>query len=468
MPSATSVAGLMKWVQREEWRGAFSELLDRHLAHACRGSDIEIEDLPSLIGEEIFSTLWGCAFEDFLSRDLDDGRNIVDDYLKRRGWKESPSNRAYMAGLRTSVMSIYEVSDIVPGELFLARDLVRGGDAVRVNERSATKSFRQWEHIAARLIDVRGKAIMSGGLLGLDHRLSEELLAALDRTEKTARKESTKLMKSIGYKTDKAGLEQLIGKNSILKSSAFLFTNIWLRDLLESVTNPGLPQISNSDGEPMEFHAVHYPLLSGATPQAVRAALASIPELTQENDHFWNWVRAKAPKQGPASKAPKAKTFVTTMGDGAIVLGNVELKEKSLTLSVNSRARGERGRTLLDRALAGLVREALVETQTVEQMMASREESQPEVSSGLSPEDERALIHKTLDDHYRKMFDEPILAIGDVTPVRAVKTAKGREKVVAWLKSLENHSAKMPKDDPVSTYDFTWMWEELGISEWRR
>jgi len=468
MPSATSVASLMKWVQREEWRDAFSELLDRHLAHACRGADIEIEDLPSLIGEEVFSTLWGCAFEDFLSRDLDDGRNIVDDYLKRRGWKESPSNRAYMVGLRASVMSLYEVSDIVPGESFLARDLVRGGDAVRVYERSATKSFRQWEHIAARLIDVRGKMVISGGLLGLDHRLSAELLKALDRTEKTARKESTKLMKSIGYKTDKSGLEKLIGKDSILKSSAFLFTNIWLRDLLESVTNPGLPQISNSDGEPMEFHTIHYPLLSGATPQGVRAALTSIPELTQENDHFWNWVRADAPKRRPASEAPKGKTFVTTMGDGAIVLGNVELKEKSLTLSVNSRARGERGRTLLDRALAGLVREPLVETQTVEQMMASREESQREVSSGLSPEDERALIHKTLDDHYRKMFDEPILAIGDVTPVRAVKTAKGREKVVAWLKSLENHSAKMPKDDPVSTYDFTWMWEELGISEWRR
>jgi len=31
---------------------------------------------------------------------------LVDDYLKRRGWKESPSNRAYMAGLRASVMSI--------------------------------------------------------------------------------------------------------------------------------------------------------------------------------------------------------------------------------------------------------------------------------------------------------------------------------------------------------------------------
>ncbi len=58
-------------------------------------------------------TVWGCAFEDFLTRDFDDGSNVVDDYLKRRGWKEGASTRAYMAALRTSVMSFYEVSDIV-------------------------------------------------------------------------------------------------------------------------------------------------------------------------------------------------------------------------------------------------------------------------------------------------------------------------------------------------------------------
>jgi DNA-binding phage protein len=58
------------------------------------------------------STVWGCAFEDFLTREFEDGSNIVDDYLKRRGWKEGASSRAYMAALRTSVMSLYEVSHI--------------------------------------------------------------------------------------------------------------------------------------------------------------------------------------------------------------------------------------------------------------------------------------------------------------------------------------------------------------------
>ncbi len=105
MASADSLAGLMKWLRRAEWQDAFDELLHRHLAPACAKVDVAIDELPELIGDQHLTVLWGCVFEDFLARNLDDGRNIVDDYLKRRGWKESASNKAYMAALRSSVMT---------------------------------------------------------------------------------------------------------------------------------------------------------------------------------------------------------------------------------------------------------------------------------------------------------------------------------------------------------------------------
>ena len=80
-------------------------------------------------------------------------RNVADKYLKRRGSKESAGARAYIRALRTSVVS-YEVNDVVVGESFLARDLVRGGEPVRVFERSATRSLSQWDRIAARVVTV--------------------------------------------------------------------------------------------------------------------------------------------------------------------------------------------------------------------------------------------------------------------------------------------------------------------------
>ncbi len=48
------------------------------------------------------------------------------------------------------------------------------------------------------------------------------------------------------------------------------------------------------------------------------------------------------------------------------------------------------------------------------------------------------------------------------------RPSKGREKVAAWLKVLENHSAKRPAGDPIREYDFGWMWQELGVASLRR
>ena len=188
----------MKWLRRAEWQDAFNELLNRHLAPVCAKFDVAVDELPELI-EDQHLAVWGCIFEDFLARNLDDGRNIVDDYLKRRGWKESASNKAYMAALRSSVMSLYEVSDIVRDASFLARDLLRGGEAVRVSERLATRSLKAWDRIAARMIRVGTKTEMAGGVLLFDYNTSEAILKALRRAGKKARKDAEKLARQLGH-----------------------------------------------------------------------------------------------------------------------------------------------------------------------------------------------------------------------------------------------------------------------------
>src|SRR3546814_7647225 len=58
---------------------------------------------------------------DVCSSDL---RNIVDDNIRRRGWNESGSTKIYLRALRSSVMSLYEVSEVEPGSGFLVRDQI--------------------------------------------------------------------------------------------------------------------------------------------------------------------------------------------------------------------------------------------------------------------------------------------------------------------------------------------------------
>jgi hypothetical protein len=158
----------MKWCQREEWREPFNKTLTLHLGEACAEAGVAFEELPAIIGDH-FGVLWRCAFEDFLAREGEDGRYIVDDYLKRRSWNESASNKRYMTALRTSVMSLYEISGIVRDEGFLARDLIRGGEPVRVSEKSGTHTLKQWDCIAVRVVEIGSRLEMTGGRLPFTH-----------------------------------------------------------------------------------------------------------------------------------------------------------------------------------------------------------------------------------------------------------------------------------------------------------
>ena len=76
MPSSDSLSGLLKWLGREEWRGAFEEVLHQHLGPACEAAGIEFDEIAGILGDHHFMMLWACAFEDFLTRDSEPGGAI--------------------------------------------------------------------------------------------------------------------------------------------------------------------------------------------------------------------------------------------------------------------------------------------------------------------------------------------------------------------------------------------------------
>jgi hypothetical protein len=419
-----------------------------------------------VLGEHVITVVWGAAFEDLVATDLPGDRNIADDYLRRRGWKESASTRDYITGLRRSVISLYEVSGLVPGESMQLRDLVRGGEPVRVAEKLGSEGLRQWDRIATRVIPLRDRTLISGTLMRFEHEVSEALLASIRKIQTKAPSEVAAAVREFGVETDAKVLSGMVTPDLLLAQAAFMFTNAWLDAALRAEQGRERPELLNSEGDPFEFMMLHFPLLSGVKPEQVRKALASIPGLQQENPSFWNWLAEPGTKPKAVPRRAKGQTLITTMEDGSLVLGTLTLKGRRLSLEVNSTARAERGRTLLEPVLVGLVGPPLTERTDLEQMLAA--ERPPPRLSGLSPEEERALIHQGIDDHYRGLLDQPIPALGGKSPRAAAKSPKGREKVAAWLKILENHSAKHPAGDPIGEYDFDWMWRELGMETLRR
>lgn len=453
MPNSHDLKGLMKFLSRDEWRDCFEDVLDDHFGPVLDASNMEFDDLAEMLGDHWAMTLWGCAFEDFLTQDFDvEGGNIVDEYLKRRGWKEGAQAKAYMKALRASVMSLYEVSDIVPGKSLMARDLIRGGDPVLVSEGTATKTLQQWGRVAARIVPVAGKNIIGGGLLPFTPEASDALFDGLRAIFGKGR--SKKLP---------------VPTNEELQQAAPVFTLSWLFDTLDRTMRMEQTTFENGDGDAIIFHDVRFPLASGITQKEITAQLKTVPALRQENAKFWNWLgdtptgRLKAGKSGNLA-------WDTTMEDGARVLGNVEMKGRTLHLSTNSAARAEKGTALLQGALNDLVGRPLTEIRTVEQMMAERPVRDKDTAGPeLPPEIATKVVHEFLDKQYRETLDQPVGMLGNISPREAIKTANGREKAAEWLKYLENRSSSQPDpNDPMATYNFRWIWAELGIENLRR
>jgi len=438
------------------------EMVERHIRRACDLNDIDIYDLPDVIGEHAMIVM-DCAFEDCCTVTWQDGSNLANDYLKRRGWKETAINRAYIEALRDSLVSLYEVSDVCRGESFLARDLVRGGDPIRVTERTATKTLVQWDVIATRIVTVRGVVQMSGAVLAVDRELADEMLGLIRRVQSRAPEAAAE----IADPELRTRLEtEVLNDEALLSIAAPVVTTLWLNDTIRRYLAP-LPELANSDGEKMEFMTLHYRLLPGITAANVAGALSGTPDIRDEDDgEHWIWF---------APEKPNRKGRKSTQADGAdtgrTIYGHLTLGPTKLEVMVNSEDRATRIRNILAPILDGLVQPPLVERITPEQAMAARgaaaapaTRSLPE---GMSPEDMREAVRQVLDRQYRKVLGERVPMLGDKTPRQAVRSAKGRKAVANWLKGFEQNNARIPADDPMHDYDFSWMWEELGITDLR-
>jgi len=78
---------------------------------------------------------------------------------------------------------------------------------------------------------------------------------------------------------------------------------------------------------------------------------------------------------------------------------------------------------LLDPVIGPFVGEPIVESKTVEEMMASPPADKGRAPSSRLPRaEERAIIHETLDRHYRGLLDEPVPMLGNMSPRKAAKT----------------------------------------------
>lgn len=509
-----AIQNIMKWARRPEWAALHSQVMEEHVGDALQEYGLDsVDALAETIGEAAFqSSVFAPAFEDFLTRDNDDGESIVDEYLRRRGYKETVPGRRYLEALGDSVMCLYEVIESVPGSHLVLRDLMRGGEPVRAEERSGSRQLVRWDIVATRVVPHNRQQMLSGVMLKIEPLRAQALLAAVSEVAQEAQsKVGSRLAETViepatdrpAPETEDAAFEHALQsivreqagtedpdalrrfidervagalKNLALYKAAPLFTRVWLEQMLSRLLGPP-PELRNYDGEPILPTETRWPIAAGdASEVTQRLDNAEDRRLYRSDSDAPNWVWEgdKSLSRGPQAEVPSFDASASNDDLDLVSLGNIAIEQDSLVLRTNSEGRAARGRALLEALLDGLlgsaavshkdiVAEALAQRTSGGLPRADSDVATADLAPSIPPDEKARLLGEFKDRHYRSWLDTTVPMLGGKTPRQAAQTQEGREQLVRLLKDLENRELHSARTERVPAYDASWIWGELGL-----
>ena len=462
-------ANLMDWATTDEWAPRLWEVHMDHMESVAEVIEDDPYELLELLGDSV-AILNGFIAEDFFGKWFGEHEelNVVDDYLARRGRRESVEGRRYLEAMRDSTPSLYEVVEVDPGRCLTVRDLLVDGDAVTVFENLGSQSAAPWDRLAARIVVINGKRLFTGAVLHFRQEAADDVVGAIDELVKRSNRELRKRLRRAGgsprTRRRRSRTVPPIPREEILRILPLgqILSHFWLIDAPARVQAP-LPELRNTDDEPLILCEVRFPITGDEA--EISNVLDKIEQFqrVEDGEAHWIWSALGSPTHR-LSQGRRGRPIVEPTEDlGLTTLGHAEIGSGAVTLSVNSKERAERGQALLSSQLGDLVGQAEVSTQDLYQLLKARE-GQPTRDEVEPPSEEVvAAMHAYLDDHYRQTLDDPLPVLGGRTLRQAAKTKKGRKEVLDWLKSLENieHRKAARQGQPV--YDTNWIWQELGI-----
>ncbi|RST86979.1 hypothetical protein EJC49_07840 [Aquibium carbonis] len=367
--------GLARWAERDDWAEHFDEVFDRHFGDILDDRDLDFEELDELIGEAQADMLWAWAFEDFATRPRpDDGQTVIDDYLKRRGWKESVTNRRYLEALKSSVVGFWAVVEVQPRRSVTLRDLLGDTETVVLDDPALADALRQGDQFAARVVEISGRMRIAGATLVFPDPMTDLLLEGMQALMQNYRTE----VRAAVHESDPAGelADETIDDMFMLAFAGAFFGGAWLDGVLSDLLEDETATAINLEGEPILFHTMRFALARRAASLSLRARLDDAPGLTRDGADRWLWLADAKPL--PVADGERA-VFAELVEGGREVAGRLELKAGTLTLVVNSAARALRGQALIREAVEDL----LGEPETTSQTLAQHLEANPQAAAHL-------------------------------------------------------------------------------------
>lgn len=372
------------------------------------------EDIPINIAEINF---WDWIVHDFVV-DVENDKTLIDLYMENNR-RMSLDEHKVLRLMKNSIISLYEVQEVLPEKGLLLKDLLLGGE-YDVHEKAATRTLGKWDIYAARLIYIDGKYSMSGSAYPYPVKQKERILEDIYFEFEDYRQE---------YPEE--------DMDDFLKRNSEIFNFYWY-DLIQ---NPAPMILHTTTGEPMIISKAIFEIKDKET---VRNGLTNIKGFEKQGEDFI-WL-AKKNKEGSAT-----------------ILGRTEIKAGKLILECNSKTRLEDGKKLIIKELSDVLNHKIDTFQdTMEALKEYKKKPHKESATPIPLEIQQQMYTKFMQKHSEEWLKKKIPVLNGKTPMQAIKTKEGRRKVIELLKSFEN-SQEHNKKEGRPFYDTSWMWERLGL-----
>ena len=369
----------------------------------------------------------------------------IEAYLTAHGRRLDPLLRRYMDSLLSASFTFYEVMACDPGRNMALRDIMTHEECI-VTERSASKSMQRGDLLFGQLASLDGLTMLeaSNGF-------------AISPMEKAP---------IIELRARIAAANPVI-THQILRDCNYQLLNLF-HEIAERAFNPEMPALQNTDGEALSPHKLLFDLK--VPPQAAFDALKhcgldeteenQLAEATRDTEGNLTQVRFTWMKRG--NKIHDSWDNTT--------LGTIAIDGKRLIAEVNSAARANTIRQLIETGLGEGVRYRVSEIQSLEKMLAESRAAGGGRDSAAAQEQQRLRelpevrekLAEMMAAHWERWVDQPIPMLGNRTPMDAVKDADGREIVESLIIQAQRHGQTNAPTDPAV---FQRLRKRLGLTE---
>lgn len=367
-------------------------------------------------------------------------------YLSAKGRRLDPLLRRYLESLLTAPFTFFEVLACDAGIGMTLRDVMTQEEHA-VTERGLSQNIQSGDLLFGQLASV--------GQLTMIEAFNGFVIPPMEKAP------------VIALRARIAASGPVI-THYVLREWDFELLDLF-HEIADRLYNPQLPILQNTDGEPFLLCKLVFDL--DASPQTAFDALKHLAleelgedlleDATRDSEGNLTGVRFSWKKRGNKKHAEWDNT----------VLGWIEIDGARLMAEVNSEARADAIRKMVETALGENVRYRASEIQSTERMLADLR-----ASGGVDADSDeqeqlneipevREKISAMMAAHWEHWVDQPIPMLGNRTPMEAVKDPDGREIVESIIIQAERTAG--PANPQTDAEVFQRLRQRLGLARSR-